>query len=219
MGLFSGLGSVISSAISVVSSVLGSMAGSIGGVAGNFLKVAAPHLGTILQVVSVIAQLIGVLKSDDNIDELGAKAMNSNKKPEDFASNAEYIDYLRNEVVLDKEKFDKASDVEKVARTAVGVSVVSKGIEEKKGFDIPIEVWVSMAKLGLEDKEKEIDKILETFKDGKLGDFSKYVDGKLDTNKEIEVGDTLVTMYKELEPNTSIEDIEKRVGKMEIGDK
>lgn len=219
MGLWGGLVSMVSSAVSAVGSALGSVAGSIGAMAGGFLKVAAPFLGPIGQIVSIVANLIGILKPGDNVDELGAKAMQADKKPEDFESNAEYIDYLRDEVELDKEKFDKAGDVEKMARTAVGVSVVAKGIEEKKGFDIPIEAWVAMAKLGLQDKAKEIDTILETFKDGKLDDFAKYVDGKLESSKELEVGDTLVEMYKELEPNATVEDIENKVGKMEIGDK
>ena len=37
-----------------------------------------------------------------------------------------------------------------------------------------------MAKLGLENKtNKETNAILDTFKDGNLGDFAKFVDGDL----------------------------------------
>lgn len=221
MGFWSGLGSMISGAVSAIGGAISSLGGALAGAASGFLKVAAPFLGPIGQIVTIVSNLLGVLKPDDNIEEIGAKAMQADKKPEDFDNNAEYIDYLRNEVELDKEKFDKAGNVEKMARTAVGTTIAVKGIEEKKGFDIPAETWVAMAKLGLDnqDKVEEIDKILDTFREGNLGDFAKYVDGKLETNKEMEIGDTLVDMYKELDPSATVEDIETKVGKMEVGDK
>ena len=219
MGLLSVLGSIVSSACSLTSSAVSSLGGALAGAASTLLKVAGPYLGPIAQIIQVVGMLLDIMKPGDDVDELGAKAMESDKKPEDFDSNAEYIDYLREEVKLDKEKFDKAGDVEKMARTAVGASIVAKGIGEQKGFDIPLETWVAMAKLNLTDKVEEVDKLLETFKDGKLEDFAKYVDGKLDIKKEGEIGDDLVEMYKELEPNTSIEEIEDKVMKMDVGGK
>ena len=184
------------------------------------LSVVGKELPTVAIVIQIVAALVGVLTKEDDIEEIGAKAMQpESKKPEEFDSNAEYIDYLREEVKLDKEKFDKASDTEKAARTAVGATIVAKGIEEKKGFDIPLETWVSIAKLNLTDKAQEVDKLLETFKDGKLEDFSKYVDGKLDIKKENAIGNSLVDMYRELEPEMSIEEIEDRVMKMDVGAK
>jgi putative Mn2+ efflux pump MntP len=219
MGIFSGLGSMISSAVSVVASAIGSIGGSLAASTSTFLKVAAPWLGTVIQVIQIVSMLLDILKPGDNVEEFGAKAMEADKKPEDFDSNAEYIDYLRNEVKLDQEKFDSATEPEKMARMAVGASIVAKGIEEKKGFDIPLTMWVAMAKIGLDDKATEIDKILETFKNGKLEDFVKYTEGKLDAKKELEIGDSLVDMYKELEPNMSEKDIENKVMKMDVGDK
>jgi len=206
MGFFSGLCSAVSSALA--------------GAASSLIKMAGPLLGPVGQMIQIVSILMDVLKPGEKIEEIGAKAMQADsKKPEEFDNNAEYIEYLRSEVKLDQVKFDKAGEVEKAARTAVGASIVAKAIEEKKGFDIPMETWVAMAKLNMTDKAKEIDTLLETFKDGKLEDFAKYVDGKLDIKKEGEVGDTLVEMYKELEPNSSIEDIETKVMKMEVQEK
>lgn len=220
MGFWSGLGSAISSACNYVSSAVSSIGSALVSSASKLLDIAGTRLSPIVTIIQIVATLIGVLTKEDDVEELGAKAMQpESKKPEDFDSNAEYIDYLREEVKLDKEKFDKAGDVEKTARTAVGASIVAKGISERKGFDIPLETWVAMAKLNLTDKAQEVDKLLETFKDGKLEDFAKYVDGKLDIKKEGEIGDELVDMYKELEPNTSIEEIEDRVMKMDVGGK
>jgi len=222
MGFWSGVCSIASSVFSAASSLIssaGSILGSLAGSANIFLKVAAPWFGAVLDIINIIGQLLGVLNPDDDMEELGAKAMGADKKPEDFDSNAEYIDYLRNDIELDKEKFENATDAEKVARQSVGASIVIKGIEEKKGFDIPMTTWVAMAKLGLDDKANEMDKILDTFKEGKLEDFVNYTEGKLDAKKEIEVGDSLVEMYKELESNMSEKEIEDKVMKMDIGDK
>jgi len=219
MGLFSGFCSFVSGAVSAIGNAIGSLGSTLVSSASTFLKVASPYLSVVLDVISVVSQLLGILNPEDDIEEMGAKAMEADKKPEDFDSNAEYIDYLRNDIELDKEKFENATDAEKVARQAVGASIVIKGIEEKKGFDIPMTTWVAMAKLGLDDKANEIDKILDTFKEGKLEDFVKYTEGKLDAKREIAVGDSLVNMYKELEPNMSEEDIEKKVMKMDIGDR
>jgi len=216
MGFFSAIGSFVSGAVSAISSAIGSIGSALASSAGHFLKVASPWLGAVMQVIQVVSTLLGILNSEDDIEELGAKAMEADKKPEDFDSNAEYIDYLRNDIELDREKFENATDVEKTARQAVGASIVIKGIEEKKGFDIPVTTWVAMAKLGLGEKAEEIDKILETFKDGKLEDFVDYTEGKLEAKKEVEVGDSLVEMYQELEPSMSIEEIEDKVMNMDL---
>lgn len=217
MGFWSGVGDIVSGAIDVIKTNLGSVAGALAGAASTFLTVAAPYLEVAVMAIQVVGVLLDVVKSDDNVEELGAKAIESDKKPEDFSSNAEYIDHLRNEVKLDQEKFENATDTEKIARTAIGATIVTKGIEEKKGFDIPLSTWVAMAKLNLQDKPQEINTILDTFK-GKLDDFVGYTEGKLDRDKELNTGSTLIDMYKELEPNAKIEDIEKKVMNMEIRD-
>jgi len=218
MGFFSDVGSALSSAVSMVSNMVSSL-GPLAETAAKMLGVVGKYLGPVVQIIQIVGMLLKVLMPEDDIEEMGAKAMEADKKPEDFDSNAEYIDYLRDEVQLDKEKFDKANDIEKAARTAVGATIVAKGIGEQKGFDIPLTAWVAMAKLNLSDKAEEVDKLLETFKNGKLEDFAKYVDGKLDIKKEGEIGDDLVEMYKELEPNCSIEEIENRVMKMDTSGK
>lgn len=220
MGFWSDVGSFISGAVSTISSAVSSIGRALASSATKLLEVAGKYLGPLSNVIQAIATFTGVLKPEDDIEEIGAKAMQpESKKPEEFDSNTEYIDYLRNEVKLDKEKFDNATNTDKAARTAVGATIAAKGVGEKKGFDVPLETWVALSKINLENKAQEIDKILETFKDGKLEDFAKYVDGKLDIKKEGEIGDELVDMYKELEPNASIEEIEEKVMKMDQGGK
>ena len=85
-----------------------------------------------------IGVALGVIEDDEDIDELGAKAMEADKKPEDFEYVSDYIQYLKDEVQLDREKSEKADDKTKAARKAVGATIVAKGIEEKKDTNIQI---------------------------------------------------------------------------------
>jgi len=220
MGFWSSVGSAVSSFVSSVGNVIGSVASSIGsslsGVAGSLLKIAVPWLGPVIDAVQSIATLLGVLAPNEKVEELGDKAINSDKKPEDFDSNAKYIEYIRNEIEFDKEKFDKLSDTEKNARKVIGTSIAIKGIEEKKGFEIPVETWVSLGKLNIKNS-KEIDSILNNFSDSKFDNFNKYVDGELGAKDEISIGNSLVEMYQKLEPELSKQDIEDKVMKMDLG--
>lgn len=210
MGLFSS----VSSAATFVSNAVSTIGGALAGAASNLLKVAGPLLGQVGTVIQVVGILLNILKPNEEVEELGAKALEAEQKPEDFDSNAEYIDYLRNEIKLDKEKFEKATDVEKIARTAVGASIVAKGIEEKKGFDIPTIFWVKVAEQAL--KAKEINALIDAFKGDKLETFVDYADGKLSYKDEVKTGDKLTEMYKDLEPELSKEEIEEKVMKLEV---
>ena len=214
MGFLNLLGNAISSAASVITDAISSLGGALAGSANNLLKMAGPLLGPIGKAIEMVAILLDVLKPDEKIEELGEKALIADKKPENFDSNADYINYLRNEVQLDKEKFEKASTMEKMARTAVGASIVNKGIEEKKGGVIPTMFWVKVAEQAL--KAKEINALIDNFKTDSLDKFVAYSEGKLSYKDEVKTGGKLVDMYKELEPNLSNEEIEKKVMNFEV---
>jgi hypothetical protein len=212
---------LISSAIGAISSALGSVAGTLGAVAVKTLSVTGQWIGPVSNIVSATAQMYEVLNKEDKVEELGAKAMQpETRKAEEFSSNAEYLDYLRNDVKLDTESFKNAGEVEKVARQGVGMSLAMRGINEKKGFEIPVNAWVSMAKIGFDKTStKEVNAIIDTFKEEGLKSFAKYVDGKLENINKVEnVTNSLVGMYKQLEPQTPIKAIEKKVMNMEVGD-
>lgn len=215
MGLISGICSFVSGAVSAISSAFGSL-GSLVSVASNFLKVASPYLGIIGNIISIVGNLLGVKKEDENLEEIGAKAMKSDKKPENFDSYNDYIKHLRENIKLDKEEMENASKELKLARTAVGATVVSKGIEEKKEMEISVDTWVAMAKAGLDGKIDVVNLILDTFKDkNEQKDFANYVDGKAGFKEEKIVTDKLTDIYKSLEPNASDIDIEKKVMDMD----
>ena len=216
----SSIGSFVSGAVSVVSSVVGSIGGVLATAASTLLKVASPYLATISTIVQIIGAVLNILKPEESVDEIGDKAMSADKQVEDFNTTEEYIEYLRDEVSFNKDEFDKLSKEDKIARTAVGTSIVMKAIDKKKGVTISTDTWITLAKLqesgNLKDV-KEFDKILDTFKDNQI-DLKKYVDGKLDGEQNLQVGDKLIDMYQTLEPNLSKEHIEKKVMNMELGE-
>ena len=213
--IVSGVGSFISGAGSLISSAIGSLVG-LASIAGNILNVVSPYLGIVTNIISVIGNILGVKKDDENLEDIGAKAMKSDKKPENFDSYNDYIKHLRENIKLDKEEMENASKELKLARTAVGATIVSKGIEEKKGMEISVDTWVAMAKAGLDGKIDVVNLILDTFKDkNEQKDFANYVDGKAGFKEEKIVTDKLTDIYKSLEPNASDIDIEKKVMDMD----
>jgi len=206
------LGPLISMAISAISAATTTIGAGLSTMATTLLKIAGP----LLEVVGKTAFDVGVQLLVNSISprELGARAQLSDKKPDNFNSINNYINHLKNDIELDKTKFENMNDTEKLASDAIGLGIIMKGIEEKKGFEIPMNVWVDLAKLDIQNP-KEINAILDTFKSG-LDMFVGYVENKLDENKEIEVGNKLVDMYQKLDPNISKNEIEQKVVSMEI---
>ena len=80
---------------------------ALAGSATSLLSMAGKYLEPVAQGIQIIVMLIDVLKPDDKVEELGAKAIEENKKAEDFDSDAEYIDYLRDDVKLDKKNLTR----------------------------------------------------------------------------------------------------------------
>lgn len=211
--MFGAIISAVSSAISVVSSVVSTVGKALVTGATKLLEVAGKHLDTISNVIETIAKILNVVATDDKIDELGAKAMQSEKKPEDFDKISEYIEHLKNDIELDMNKFNDAKMEEKLARKAIGATIVSKGIEEKKNTSIPMEFWKEVVKQGMSNKE--IESTIDLFKEHKENRFSEYMNGKLDFKNEVKVGKMIIDMYRKLEPNMTIEEIEDKIMKME----
>ncbi len=218
MGFLSGLGSFVSGAVSAISSAIGSVGGALGGIATaatKMLGLALPHIGLVVDAISMVGKLLAVLNEKDDPEELGAKAISTDKKPEDFDTFNDYIDFLRNDVEIDKEKLENSDKTTKLANTVLGASITAKGIEEKLNSNIPLSFWKDVAVQAL--KSNEIVKTIEKYKENNvsLEKYSDFVDGKLDFKERLENKNILVEAYKELEPKLSDEEIETKVFKME----
>ena len=223
MGLFSAIGGFFSGVCSAISSAFSSLGSSLTTFATKIVELAGPLLETVGKIASLVAKFLGVTEELENPLELGLRAEMSDKKPEDFDSYKDYINYIKNEVKIDEEKLKNASDIDKAKYSAIGSGILIKGIEDKKGMDIGADVFVALAKIGMETLDKMGgarggDAILDTFKDGKLSEFAKYVSGDLNSVKDkIMVSDKLTETFKNLNPEMDIKDIQKEV--MDMGNK
>lgn len=223
MGFWSAIGSFVGSVCSAISSAVSSLGSSLSTFATKIVELAGPLLETVGKIASLVAKFLGVTEELENPLELGLRAEMSDKKPEDFDSYKDYINYIKNEVKIDEEKLKNASDIDKAKYSAIGSGILIKGIEDKKDMDIGADVFVALAKIGMETLDKMggargIDAILDTFKDGKLSEFAKYVSGDLNSVKDkIMVSDKLTETFKNLNPEMDIKDIQKEV--MDMGNK
>jgi len=223
MGLFSAIGGFFSGVCSAISSAFSSLGSSLTTFATKIVELAGPLLETVGKIASLVAKFLGVTEELENPMELGLRAEASDKKPEDFDSYKDYINYIKNEVKIDEEKLKNASDIDKAKYIAIGSSVLIKGIENKKDMNIGADTFVALAKIGTETLDKlggarGVDAILDTFKDGKLSEFAKYVSGDLNSVKDkIMVSDKLIETFKNLNLEMDIKDIQKEV--MDMGNK
>ncbi len=215
MGFWSSVGSAISSAFSGATKIVTGAVKAIGSVvvegAKKFLEFEMDKLKTIVTILETIAKALGIIKPEEDAEELGDKAMKADKKPEDFDSTEEYIEYLRNEIRSSKEELEALPKEERLARTAVGSALLSKAISEKKEMHIPVEFWNEAVDMGLD--AKQIDEFLKKFQGAGIApsEFLKYLKRELGEEKESKIDSVLVQTYKELEPNMSEEEIEKKL--------
>lgn len=175
MGFFGAIGSAISSVCSAVSSGMGSLFSgggmSIGMsvIADTFSKIMPtigldikPFIECVGKIITAVAEFFGLTAKEENLEEFGEKALQADKKPDDFESTEEYIKYIREEIELDREKFDKKSPEEKQANAILASSIILEGIKEKSGMDIEPTTLVDIVKMGI--KPEDASKILVDLK-------------------------------------------------------
>lgn len=223
----SAIGTVLSGA-SAICSALGGVVGALGSTFCTSLAAGITALGVgisdvltvimvVAKVVSWIAEKLGLTTEEEQPADLGMKAEQAEKKPEDFDSIEEYIKYLREEVEIDKEKMEKLSPEEKAKYAAVGSAILVQGIEEKYKMQLPAEFWCTVADKNM-DKE-QIKCLLDTFKEKGMTDM-KDLDDYLNNRKiesgtpRSEISDTIIEAIKKQNPGISQEDIDAAFDKM-----
>ena len=192
MGILFGVLDAVCSFISEVVSSIGPVIAGFAKEAFNLLShISIPGLN-IFSIISITAKIIHEvieclgIKSEDDPEILGAKAEQSDKCLEDFDNNVEkYIQYLRDEVKLDKERFERFTPEEKLGCKAVGMVLETKAIEEKIG-DIRIspECLATITKIqsaGININAKDLVEIITALKSAgitNLNDVSELLEGK-----------------------------------------
>ncbi|MFP3423430.1 hypothetical protein [Pseudoalteromonas sp. SIMBA_162] len=211
MGLWSSVCSVVSSACSFISSVASSIGNSVVKSATSIASLGVSLAAKVTDAIRSVGVSLGIIRPEDNLEELGEKAILSDKKPEDFDSINEYINHLNNNVAFDKDKFDRLDEKELLARSSIGASITLKGINEKLDSVVTPEFMATVASQELETKE--IVSTIKAYKENdlKLEDYDLYLNDELTLDETTKHSSALVEAYQKLEPELSIEEIENKV--------
>lgn len=175
MGLFSAIGSVCSAVCSAVSSVCSSIGGAIMGGIGSLAPVISPWLSIAVAVISVLAEIFTEKPKEEKPEELGMKAEQADKKPEDFDSINDYIEYLRQEIKVDAAKLENLSKEERMKYQVVGLGLYVKNIEEKQGMKLDpafLKVVPEMINLGY--TAQDIGNLMQSMKKNGVNDMKMY---------------------------------------------
>lgn len=176
MGWFSSAsGSVCSAVCSAVSSVCSSIGGAIMGGIGSLAPVISPWLSIAVAVISVLAEIFTEKPKEEKPEELGMKAEQADKKPEDFDSINDYIEYLRQEIKVDAAKLENLSEEERMKYQAVGLGLYVKNIEEKQGMKLDpafLKVVPEMINLGY--TAQDIGNLMQSMKKNGVNDMKMY---------------------------------------------
>lgn len=173
--LSSAIGSVCSAVCSAVSSVCSSIGGAIMGGIGSLAPVISPWLSIAVAVISVLAEIFTEKPKEEKPEELGMKAEQADKKPEDFDSINDYIEYLRQEIKVDAAKLENLSEEERMKYQAVGLGLYVKNIEEKQGMKLDpafLKVVPEMINLGY--TAQDIGNLMQSMKKNGVNDMKMY---------------------------------------------
>lgn len=172
---FSAIGSVCSAVCSAVSSVCSSIGGAIMGGIGSLAPVISPWLSVAVAVISVLAEIFTEKPKEEKPEELGMKAEQADKKPENFDSINDYIEYLRQEIKVDAAKLENLSEEERMKYQAVGLGLYVKNIEEKQGMKLDpafLKVVPEMINLGY--TAQDIGNLMQSMKKNGVNDMKMY---------------------------------------------
>ena len=180
---------------------IGGICSAIGGALGGALGIAAtaiaglvgsPVFGAVVGLISLVSTVLGLTKKDEKQEELGAKAMLSDKKPEDFDSYQAYIDHI-SDIKLTPEMKDRLKTDEgfKTQCTSIGASMQWYGLNEKMGIYMDIPSFVKLVEAGVKPPE-QFQAIASTFKSKEVEPkINDAIECKLPMKEKAEVMDTL----------------------------
>lgn len=223
LGAFiSGVGSALCRGVSAVCSTIGRGVATVANALVTSIgKLTVEKLERAMDVISIvigaIAEIFSLKDKEETTEEIGMKAEEAAKegvKPENFDSYEEYINHLRENVEIDKSKLENLSKEDKMKYTAVGSSILVKGIEEKEEFEIPGEFVAEIGRQNLSVAETR--QYIKTFKneDLQLKDFASFLSGTIDKKVYATVGNAIESAIKNLNPDMTENEINDKITNM-----
>ncbi|WP_202598465.1 hypothetical protein [Vibrio sp. V33_P6A3T137] len=197
----------IVAAISKVATTIGPM---IAKYAPILLETLGKNLPRAIQTIEGVSLVANVLRPNEQVEDLGAKAMAADKAPEDFTRINDYIDYLRNEVEVDSQALSQ-DPIDSTIRNAIGATIALKGVGEMMGTEISLPFLKTISQLGLEPKL--ILTIVKAYAQSGLNtdDVELYLNDQLSIAQSQQHSEVLVTAFQVAEPELDRQQAEDAV--------
>lgn len=202
----------IPTVVSIITKLATSIGPTIAKYAPIIIKTIGQNLPAFIKTIEGISLAADVLKPSEKVDELGAKAMAADKKPEDFDQINDYINYLRSDVKVDESTLSNDS-IDVTVRRAVGTSIALKALGSELNTDISLPFLNKVSELGVESKV--LLEIIKSYSESGLNpdDVEAYIDGELTLNESDQHGDVLAKAYQKAYPSMTAEEIDQAVMK------
>lgn len=193
--------------------------GPIPGITPNIKSIVLGKILTlVIDVISAVADALTEKPKEETPEEIGLKAETADKKPEDFDSINDYIEYLRNDIKVDEERLKEMDEKERATYAAIGAGLYVKQVEEKYNVDLPPEFWRSTAELRNEGKisEEMPSDLIEFMKEHGIesgATFSDYLSGKLGIGSEDQqkMYDALKDTYRKEYPDATDSELNTKI--------
>ncbi|MCR9675995.1 hypothetical protein NB557_22500 [Vibrio alginolyticus] len=201
---------LIPSIITTISKIASSIGPMIAKYAPMVVEVVGKNLPKVVNTVEAISLVADVLKPNERADELGAKAMAAEKTPEDFEQINDYIDYLRNDVIIDEENLSTDA-VDVITRQAVGVAIVVKGMGQALEADVSIPFLNAISELDIDPTV--VIALVKSYESSGLNsdDVQKYLGNSLSIEDTHRHSNVFVNAYQTANPTMSVEEAEDAV--------
>ncbi len=195
---------IIGAAVSAIGATLASIGPAAASFATTVLPRLLPYIGkgleviqAIGQVAQLVAQVLGIFKPGEKIDEMGARAMQAAEQgitPDRFDTHDDYMNELRNF------ELDPSKKADPIAKIIAGLAVASHGLDEKLGAPEGTagQLWPLVAADGGYFTAERLIQYVQTGQN--LADIVDYFTGKLGGAESLEVEDKLVKLDQKTHP-------------------
>lgn len=201
---------ILSTVLTAVTKAVSALGPMIAKYAPMVITTIGKNLPKVINTIEAISTISNVLKPNESADELGARAIAAEKKPEEFDNINNYIDYLRTGVEIDEASLSTET-VDVLTRQAVGATIAVKGVGENIGAEVSLPFLNAVSKLGLEPSL--VISIIKSYSESNLNadDLEKYLSDKLSIEDTHKHSDAFISAYKAANPTMDIEQIEDAI--------
>ncbi|GHW65503.1 TPA: hypothetical protein RUY84_002503 [Vibrio cholerae] len=205
---------VIINSIPAMITAISKMATTVGPMIAKYapivLETLEKNLPRVIQTIEALSLAANVLRPNEQVEELGVKAMAADKTPEDFARINDYIDYLRNEVEVDSQALSQ-DPLDSTIRHAIGAAIALKGVGEIVGTEISLPFLKTISQLGLEPQL--ILTIVQAYAQSGLSadEVEQYLNDQLSIAQSQQHSEVLVTAYQIADPQLDRQQAEDAV--------